>query len=172
LILATTLSGDVTMRHRPALAEPGAQSTGGQTEKFRPVAASRNKTGKLYLSLIFLPTIALGTPALAQTASLIGKEISVPLHLQDGQELETSIRNWSRLAKSCFRRDGRRRKGKGAPSLRERATRSPIRPHRWCSRETSTGSRDPIRTLARAVTTAPSTCLGRCNRRQTTGNVQ
>lgn len=71
------------MGHRPALAEPEAQSAGGQIEKFRTVTASRNKTGKLYLSLVFLPTIALGTPALAQTASLIGKEISVPVHLQD-----------------------------------------------------------------------------------------
>lgn len=103
------------MRDRPALVEPEAQSTGGQIEKFRPVTASRNKTGKLYLSLVFLPTIALGTPALAQTASLIGKEISVPVHLQDGQELETSIPELVAFGEKLFSARWTSQEGQGRP---------------------------------------------------------
>ena len=103
------------MRHRLALAEPEAQSARGHIEKFRSVTASRNKTGKLYLSLIFLSIIALGTPALAQTASLIGKEISVPVHLQDGQELETSVPDLIAFGEKLFSARWTSQEGQGRP---------------------------------------------------------
>jgi hypothetical protein len=94
LISTTHLPGDVAMRHRPALSD---------------------KTTKLYLSLVFLPIIALATPAPAQTASLIGKEISVPVHLQDGQELETSIPALIAFGEKLFSARWTSQEGQGRP---------------------------------------------------------
>jgi hypothetical protein len=132
LISTTHLPGDVAMRHRPALSD---------------------KTTKLYLSLVFLPIIALATTAPAQTASLIGKEISVPVHLQDGQERETSIPALIAFGEKLFSARWTSQEGQGRPLTK--GTGSPI------SDPTSPlvfprnfdRLSGPIRTPARAATT-------------------
>src|SRR5438105_3674755 len=103
------------MRRRLALAESEPRNARGHLEKSRPGTAGREKTGKLHLSLVFLPVIALATPALAQTASLIGKEISVPAHLRDGQELETSIPELIAFGDKLFSARWTSQEGQGRP---------------------------------------------------------
>ena len=47
------------------------------------------RVATVLLVLLLLPFLK---PAMAQTASLIGMEKSVPTHLQDGQEFQLDIR--------------------------------------------------------------------------------
>jgi hypothetical protein len=65
--------------------------TGHRAILAKPRRLAAQAVGKLGLSLAFLAVAASAGPALAQTANLIGKEISVPVHLQDGEELQKSI---------------------------------------------------------------------------------
>jgi cytochrome c553 len=53
---------------------------------------SRNG-GVVLMALLMLGALVAPIPVSAQTADLIGKELSVPQHLQDGQEFQTSLPN-------------------------------------------------------------------------------
>ena len=64
-----------------------------------------NRIVRILFLLVFPLTLV--ASAVAQTASLIGKEISVPQHLQDGQEfLAVSARPHCFRKRRSFRRDG------------------------------------------------------------------
>ncbi|MBV9200371.1 MAG: hypothetical protein JO320_24365 [Alphaproteobacteria bacterium] len=63
----------------------------------------------------FLSAGASPGPALAQTANLIGKEISVPVHLQDGKELETSIPDLIAFGEKLFTARWTSQEGQGRP---------------------------------------------------------
>jgi hypothetical protein len=52
---------------------------------------------------------------LAQTANLIGREISVPVHLQDGKELETSIPDLIAFGEKLFTARWTSQEGQGRP---------------------------------------------------------
>ena len=45
------------------------------------------------LLLVLVPVLFFVEPAMAQTAALIGKEISVPMHLQDGENFRLASRS-------------------------------------------------------------------------------
>ncbi len=66
----------------------------------------------LFLIVLLLP---LRLPAVAQTASLIGKEISVPQHLQDGQEFQLSIPSLIAFGKTLFQAKWTSQEGQGRP---------------------------------------------------------
>lgn len=65
------------------------------------------------LFLLILP--AAGTLAFAQTAALIGKEISVPEHLQDGQEFQLSVPELLSFGKKLFQARWTLQEGQGRP---------------------------------------------------------
>ena len=67
--------------------------------------------------MLFLVVFALlpGAPAVAQTASLIGKEISVPQHLQDGQEFQMPIPALVAFGKTLFQARWTSQEGQGRP---------------------------------------------------------
>jgi hypothetical protein len=71
----------------------------------------------LVLLFFFAPVLPLVicTPATAQTASLIGKEISVPQHLEDGQELHMPIPDLIDFGNSLFRARWTSQEGQGRP---------------------------------------------------------
>jgi hypothetical protein len=65
------------------------------------------------LFLLLLPTS--GAPAFAQTAALIGKEISVPEHLQDGREFQLSVPDLVTFGKKLFQAQWTLQEGQGRP---------------------------------------------------------
>ena len=67
--------------------------------------------------MLFLGVFPLisGTLTVAQTASLIGKEISVPQHLQDGQEFQLSIPALITFGKTLFQARWTSQEGQGRP---------------------------------------------------------
>jgi hypothetical protein len=71
-------------------------------------------TPKSILLLLLFP-VAFATPAMAQTASLIGKEIAVPVHLHDGQELEISISDLISFGQTLFLARWTSQEGQGRP---------------------------------------------------------
>ena len=74
---------------------------------------TRNNHAVRMLFLLILP--APGTPAFAQTAALIGKEISVPEHLQDGQEFQLSVPELVAFGKKLFQARWTLQEGQGRP---------------------------------------------------------
>jgi hypothetical protein len=66
------------------------------------------------LLLLMLPSVFV-TPAMAQTASLIGKEIAVPMHLQDGQEFKISIPDLISFGQTLFLARWTSQEGQGRP---------------------------------------------------------
>jgi len=81
----------------------------------QPRRAKPYPVQKLGLSLAFLTATASAGPALAQTASLIGKEISTPVHLQDGKEQETSISDLIAFGEKLFSARWTSQEGQGRP---------------------------------------------------------
>ena len=65
------------------------------------------------LFLVF--PLTLETSAVAQTASLIGKETSVPQHLQDGQEFQLSMPDLIVFGKALFQARWTSQEGQGRP---------------------------------------------------------
>src|SRR5262249_27983706 len=81
----------------------------------QPSRANAQNAGKLHPFLAFLAIIGSANSALAQTAGLIGKEISVPVHLQDGKELETSIPDLIAFGEKLFSARWTSQEGQGRP---------------------------------------------------------
>ena len=81
----------------------------------KPRRWTAQRGGKLGLPLAFLTAAISAGPALAQTANLIGKEISVPVHLQDGKELETSIPDLIAFGEKLFTARWTSQEGQGRP---------------------------------------------------------
>ncbi len=75
--------------------------------------ARENQLFRLLFVLVFLLIPEL--PAAAQTASLIGKEVSVPQHLQDGQEFQLSIPSLINFGKTLFQARWTSQEGQGRP---------------------------------------------------------
>lgn len=73
------------------------------------------RENKVVRTLLILFPLTLGPLAVAQTASLIGKEISVPLHLQDGQEFQLSTSDLINLGKTLFQARWTNQEGQGRP---------------------------------------------------------
>jgi hypothetical protein len=69
------------------------------------------------IRIVFLLVLSLlaGIPAMAQTAALIGKELSVPQHLRDGQEFEMSIPDLVDFGKTLFQARWTQQEGQGRP---------------------------------------------------------
>src|SRR5215471_15348586 len=75
-------------------------------------------TRKNRLVRVFLVSVlplALCTLATGQTASLIGREISVPQHLQDGQEFHMSVPGLIDFGSSLFQARWTSQEGQGRP---------------------------------------------------------
>ena len=73
-------------------------------------------TNKLVLIVALLVlALTLCTLATAQTGSLIGKEVSVPQHLQDGQEFHMSIPDLVDFGNTLFRARWTTQEGQGRP---------------------------------------------------------
>jgi hypothetical protein len=89
-----------------------AQSKVGTVRRAR---AGEQKTAKLPPSLVALAVIALSSPASAQTVDLIGKEIAIPAHLQDGRELEASIQELIAFGEKLFSARWTSQEGQGRP---------------------------------------------------------
>jgi hypothetical protein len=70
------------------------------------------RVATVLMALLLLPLV---TPAMAQTASLIGKEKSVPTHLQDGQELQLDIRQLISFGQQLFQARWTSEEGQGRP---------------------------------------------------------
>ena len=66
------------------------------------------------LLLLVIPLVFVNT-AMGQTASLIGKEIAVPVHLQDGQEYEISIPQLITFGQTLFSARWTSQEGQGRP---------------------------------------------------------
>jgi hypothetical protein len=81
----------------------------------KPRRWTAQRGGKPGLPLAFLTAAISAGPALAQTANLIGKEISVPVHLQDGKELETSIPDLIAFGEKLFTARWTSQEGQGRP---------------------------------------------------------
>jgi hypothetical protein len=73
----------------------------------------KNQLVRILFLLVF--SLTLGTPGVAQTASLIGKEVSVPHHLQDGQEFQLSMRGLIAFGKRLFQARWTSQEGQGRP---------------------------------------------------------
>jgi hypothetical protein len=73
---------------------------------------NRLRTGGL---LVLLSPLFFVTPAMAQTANLIGKEISVPTHLQDGQEFQLEIKQLISFGQQLFQARWTSQEGQGRP---------------------------------------------------------
>ena len=111
------------------------------------------------LFLFVMSPLELGTPAIAQTTNLIGKEMAVPVHLQDGQEFETSVEHLISFGQTLFLARWTSQEGQGRPFTKVQGIRCPIRAYRWSFLATSTAFRGPILTPASAVTIRPSPAL-------------
>jgi hypothetical protein len=72
----------------------------------------RRRTG---VALVLLLPLFFVTPAIAQTADLIGKEKSVPTHLQDGQEFQLNIRQLISFGQLLFQARWTSQEGQGRP---------------------------------------------------------
>ena len=79
--------------------------------------------------------------AMGQSTSLqIGREVAVPVHLQDGEEFTTSVRSLIEYGSQLFNAKFTIQKAQGVPCRKELALQSPIRAPRWCFRGISTES--------------------------------
>lgn len=67
------------------------------------------------LLLLLLLAVTLVTLSPAQTANLVGKEISVPEHLQDGREFQLSISDLISFGKTIFEAKWTAQEGQGRP---------------------------------------------------------
>ena len=74
---------------------------------------NKNRLVRLLFLLVF--PLTLGSLAMAQTASLIGKEISVPQHLQDGQEFLLPVPDLIAFGKELFQAKWTVQEGQGRP---------------------------------------------------------
>ena len=63
----------------------------------------------------FFVSVPIATSAWAQTASLIGKEVAVPVHLQDGQEFEMSVPDLISFGQTLFQARWTSQEGQGRP---------------------------------------------------------
>jgi hypothetical protein len=66
------------------------------------------------LPVLLLP-LFFATPVMAQTANLIGKEKSVPTHLQDGQEFQLDIKELISFGRQLFQARWTSQEGQGRP---------------------------------------------------------
>lgn len=71
--------------------------------------------GRLWVFLILAVLPVCATPGMAQRAELIGKEIAVPVHLQDGQEFRTSIADLISFGEKLFSARWTVQEGQGRP---------------------------------------------------------
>lgn len=73
------------------------------------------KSGNYFISLLFVFPLPFVTPAMAQTSSLIGREIAVPAHLRDGQEFQISIPDLISFGQTLFLARWASQDGQGRP---------------------------------------------------------
>jgi cytochrome c553 len=78
---------------------------------------SRNG-GVVLVALLMLGALVAPIPVSAQTADLIGKELSVPQHLQDGQEFQTSLPNLIAFGSQLFSARWTTQEGQGRPQTK------------------------------------------------------
>jgi cytochrome c553 len=78
---------------------------------------SRNG-GVVLMALLMLGALVAPIPVSAQTADLIGKELSVPQHLQDGQEFQTSLPNLIAFGSQLFSARWTTQEGQGRPQTK------------------------------------------------------
>jgi cytochrome c553 len=78
---------------------------------------SRNG-GVVLVALLMLGALVAPIPVSAQTADLIGKELSVPQHLQDGQEFQTSLPNLIAFGSQLFSARWTTQEGQGRPQAK------------------------------------------------------
>jgi hypothetical protein len=70
---------------------------------------------KFRIPMYFAILLSFATSAMAQTASLIGKEVAVPVHLQDGQEFDLSIPDLISFGQTLFEARWTSQEGQGRP---------------------------------------------------------
>jgi len=73
------------------------------------------RTQKLGILALLVFSLSFVTPTTAQTASLIGKEVAVPVHLDDGQEFQLSIPELISFGQTLFRANWTSQEGQGRP---------------------------------------------------------
>lgn len=83
----------------------------------RKAYMSRNG-GVVLMALLMLGALVAPIPVSAQTADLIGKELSVPQHLQDGQEFQTSLPNLIAFGSQLFSARWTTQEGQGRPQTK------------------------------------------------------
>ena len=103
----------------------------------------------------FVISMPVMTSAAAQTASLIGKEVAVPVHLQDGREFEISTPDLISFGQTLFLARWTSQEGQGRPFRKGTGDPYPIWHHRSSFQVTSTVSLDPMPTHAPAATIPP-----------------
>ena len=77
--------------------------------------------------------VCAASAVLAQSGS-IGREVSVPTHLQDGQEFSISPEALLAHGKHLFNANWTEQEGGGRPLTKGTGPRSPILPRRWLAR--------------------------------------
>ena len=83
----------------------------------RKAYMSRNG-GVVLMALLMVGALVAPIPVSAQTADLIGKELSVPQHLQDGQEFQTSLPNLIAFGSQLFSARWTTQEGQGRPQTK------------------------------------------------------
>jgi hypothetical protein len=89
----------------------------------RKAYMSRNG-GVVLMALLMVGALVAPIPVRAQTADLIGKELSVPHHLQDGQEFQMSLPNLIAFGSQLFNARWTTQEGQGRPQTK--GTGSPL----------------------------------------------
>src|SRR6516225_12248477 len=84
---------------------------------------SRNG-GVVLMAVLVVAALVPSIPMRAQTADLIGKEVSVPQHLQDGQEFQVSLRDLIDFGSRLFSARWTTQEGQGRPQTK--GTGSPL----------------------------------------------
>lgn len=80
------------------------------------------KRGHVLLVLFGIGTLI----ASAQTASLIGREVAIPVHLRDGQEYDLSIPQLIQYGEKLFSAKWTSEEGEGRPHVKGTATGPPL----------------------------------------------
>ncbi len=85
------------------------------TQRARGRAHRIKRKHQLILLLLLLPPMTLVTLLPAQTTRMVGKEVSIPQHLQDGQEFQLSISDLISFGKAIFQAKWTAQEGQGRP---------------------------------------------------------
>ena len=116
-----------------------------------------NTLGRTRRSFVFLTPFLVAMVAWAQSPSFqIGREVAIPVHLQDGEEFTIPIRHLIEYGSRLFDAKFTIQEGAGRPQSKGTGAPSRIPALRWCFREISTASPHPKQTRVLVVTMRPS----------------